>query len=422
MPLPESTDIVLEAWRNALGDALATERSSWQRERALIEAQAAQAMAELRTRMVERERAFEAEMQQKLADVIDMAHERLALVRNGTSVVGPVGERGERGLQGPAGPRGPQGERGHGVEGKEGREGKVGPQGIKGERGEVGPQGHPGPQGQKGQDGTNGRDGLSLIGPQGPPGEPGKPGERGFRGEPGIRGERGERGPAGAKGDLGPIGEVGATGSPGEQGPRGMIGPPGAPGPQGPQGDKGEPGTKGERGADGAPGKLPRVKLWQPDVVFYDGMVVTHERGAYQAQKDTSQRPGMGEDWICIAAGGADAQSPFVRGTFDPATKYRGLDIVAVNGASFIARHDDPGECPGAGWQLLAKQGQRGIAGEKGERGERGLPGEPGKPIVLKGWTIDRKNYVAIPLMSDGSRGPTLELRDLFEQFQSDTG
>ena len=65
---------------------------------------------------------------------------------------------------------------------------------------------------------------------------------------------------------------------------------------------------------------------------------------------------------------------------------------------------------------------QRGIAGEKGERGERGTQGESGKPIVLKGWTIDREKFVAVPLMSDGSRGPALELRGLFEQFQHDVG
>jgi hypothetical protein len=48
------------------------------------------------------------------------------------------------------------------------------------------------------------------------------------------------------------------------------------------------------------------------------------------------------------------------------------------------------------------------------------LPGEPGKSIYLKGWTIDREKFLAIPLMSDGSRGPTLELHGLFEQFQND--
>jgi len=48
-----------------------------------------------------------------------------------------------------------------------------------------------------------------------------------------------------------------------------------------------------------------------------------------------------------------------IRGTYDSQAKYSANDIVACNGASFIARHDDPGICPGAGWQLIAAQGKR---------------------------------------------------------------
>jgi hypothetical protein len=58
-----------------------------------------------------------------------------------------------------------------------------------------------------------------------------------------------------------------------------------------------------------------------------------------------------------------------VCGTFDAHEHYRMLDTVALNGASFIAKHDNPGPCPGEGWQLLAQKGQRGVAGDKGERG-----------------------------------------------------
>jgi hypothetical protein len=417
MPLPESPDILLDAWREALGDALARERATWQRERALIEAQAAQSIAELHTRVIELERKLENLMQQKLFDVMTMVQDRLAQVRdgapgrNGESIVGPVGERGEIGLQGPPGPQGPQGERGYGSEGKVGPQGPQGAKGdsVKGERGEAGPQGFQGPQGQKGADG---RDGLSIIGPEGPSGARGVPGERGERGEPGRRGEPGERGVQGSQGEPGPKGDPGES----------IVGPAGIRGLPGPDGARGERGERGERGIDGIPGKLPRVKAWQPDIVFYDGNVVCHERATYQALKDTSQRPGASEDWICIAAGGLDAETPQVRGTYDSAMKYRGLDIVVSNGGSFIARHDNPGSCPGEGWQMIARQGQRGVAGEKGERGERGAQGEPGKAVTLKGWIIDRQNFVAIPLMSDGSRGAMLELRGLFEQFQNDIG
>ena len=76
-------------------------------------------------------------------------------------------------------------------------------------------------------------------------------------------------------------------------------------------------------------------------------------------------------DWLCLATAGRDGSSVNIRGTFDANADYRRLDVVALNGGSFIALKDAPGSCPGSGWQLIASQGKRGAAGE---RGERGLP------------------------------------------------
>lgn len=45
--------------------------------------------------------------------------------------------------------------------------------------------------------------------------------------------------------------------------------------------------------------------------------------------------------------------------------------------------------------------------------------GEPGQTIIS--WQIDRESYRASPLMSDGTVGPMLELRELFVQFQLET-
>jgi len=106
-----------------------------------------------------------------------------------------------------------------------------------------------------------------------------------------------------------------------------------------------------------------------------------------------------------------------VRGTFDESVSYRRLDVAALNGGSFIALKDAPGPCPGSGWQLLASQGKRGVAGARGERGPTGLSG-----ATIRDWKIDRARYVATPVMSDGSEGPPLELRELFEQFLADAG
>jgi hypothetical protein len=53
-------------------------------------------------------------------------------------------------------------------------------------------------------------------------------------------------------------------------------------------------------------------------------------------------------------------RSMAVRGTWAAGERYQALNVVALNGASFVARRDDPGPCPGEGWQLIASQGKRG--------------------------------------------------------------
>ena len=183
---------------------------------------------------------------------------------------------------------------------------------------------------------------------------------------------------------------------------------------------RGPPGPAGPRGEEGPPGKLPIVKLWTPETVYYAGDVVAYDGGTFQARRDTGQPPSHA-DWMCLATAGRDGKSITVRGTFDESVNYRRLDIVALNGGSFIALKDAPGPCPGPGWQLIASQGKRGAAGEKGTRGERGPQGDPGlSGATISGWKIDRTRYLATPLMSNGGEGPPLELRELFEQFLTD--
>src|SRR5215813_9728440 len=184
-------------------------------------------------------------------------------------------------------------------------------------------------------------------------------------------------------------------------------------------GATGPPGPSGPRGEQGPPGKLPLVKLWTPETVFYAGDVVAYDGGTYQAKRDTGQPPSHA-DWVCLATAGRDGNSITVRGTFGATAEYRRLDVVAFNGGSFIALKDAPGPCPGSGWQLLTSPGKRGVAGEKGERGPQGSPGLSG--ATIRDWKIDRARYVATPVMSDGREGPPLELRGLFEQFLADAG
>jgi hypothetical protein len=47
------------------------------------------------------------------------------------------------------------------------------------------------------------------------------------------------------------------------------------------------------------------------------------------------------------------------------------------------------------------------------------LQGIPGVPVVIQMWRLDRANYIAVPVLSDGREGPPLELRPLFEQFHN---
>ena len=86
-----------------------------------------------------------------------------------------------------------------------------------------------------------------------------------------------------------------------------------------------------------------------------------------------------------------------------------------INGSSFVALKDTPGPCPGSDWHLLASRGSRGSRGFKGERGFIGPRGE--RAPIIKSWQIDRATYSATPILADGSAGPALELRALFEQF-----
>ena len=178
-----------------------------------------------------------------------------------------------------------------------------------------------------------------------------------------------------------------------------------------------QPGPQGPPGKDG---KLPVVKIFQNDTVYYTGDVVICDGSTYQALRDTGQNVNHA-DWICLARAGHDALTPTIRGTFGTSGKYKKLDIVALDGAALIARRDNPGSCPGDGWQLLSRQGRPGRPGERGERGprgERGEKGESGATVIW--WQLDPERYRISPLMSDGKVGPMLELRPLFERYHEE--
>jgi hypothetical protein len=178
------------------------------------------------------------------------------------------------------------------------------------------------------------------------------------------------------------------------------------------------PALRGPAGPVGPTGKLPIAKEWTRETVFYEGSVVTYDGGSYQALRDTGEAPGNEAHWRCLAASGREAKSIRHRGTFKEDSEYAAFDAVALNGGTFFALHDKPGACPGPGWRLLAAPGKRGVAGERGPQGDRGPSGPPGKDAAtVARWDIDRAAYTVTPVMSDGTTGPPLNLRGLFEQF-----
>jgi hypothetical protein len=165
----------------------------------------------------------------------------------------------------------------------------------------------------------------------------------------------------------------------------------------------GKEGPRGERGEKGEPGELPIVRAWMEDEISYAGDIVSCDGGTWQARKDTSKRPPHA-DWKPLALPGRDATSPTIRGTYGEDETYRHLDIVALNGSSFVARHDQPGPCPGEGWQLIASAGRVGKPGIRGEKGDKGERGEVGPRIV--GCEINRASYALTRSLAGVSQAP----------------
>lgn len=147
------------------------------------------------------------------------------------------------------------------------------------------------------------------------------------------------------------------------------------------------------------PGVFPVLLAWT-DAVHYAGDIVTHGGSMWQAQRDTGREPPHG-DWECIVAKGDRGEpgpSIIHRGTWSPDVgDYRALDTVALGGSSFLAVRDDPGQCPGDGWRLLAS---RGATGKPGVKGDQGRPGKDAHALVAA--DIDDEGKVRLT-SADGS-------------------
>jgi hypothetical protein len=158
----------------------------------------------------------------------------------------------------------------------------------------------------------------------------------------------------------------------------------------------------------------PRVHAYVEGEVRYQGQLVTHEGSTYQALCDTGRAPPDEGHWICVAAGGLDGLSFRVRGTYQPGEAYSRLDVVALNGGSFVARRNHANACPGDDWQSLCFQGKKGPVGPQGDRGERGSPGPS-----IKGCELEAERYTLILNQSDGT-SVRINLRPFFEAYHAE--
>ena len=154
------------------------------------------------------------------------------------------------------------------------------------------------------------------------------------------------------------------------------------------------------------------------DVVgWVRGDVVTHMGSTYQVLCDTARAPPH-KDWACIATAGRDGRdgvegrSVRVRGTYKAGENYAALDLVALNGGSFIARRDKA--------TALAKAGRRNRRPARRARPASAVSAARwanARRISSAGTSIDRDNYTVAALLSDQTRSEPLNLRGLFEQY-----
>jgi hypothetical protein len=104
-----------------------------------------------------------------------------------------------------------------------------------------------------------------------------------------------------------------------------------------------------------------------------------------------------------------------VRGTHNDTELYLANDIVALNGSSFVALKDRPGDCPGDGWQLLASAGKRGPRGERGPIGPRGAEAPRWRSVMY-----DAGKNAFVVRLSDGSIGAVISVDCVFAGIDVD--
>jgi hypothetical protein len=175
-----------------------------------------------------------------------------------------------------------------------------------------------------------------------------------------------------------------------------------------------------ERGKQPQP--LPVVRQWVVHTAALQGELFAFHGAMWQAKMNTGQEPQDGH-WVCVSAPGRDGEagrSLRTRGLYRQGGTYKELDLVVCNGSSFVAKRDNPGDCPGEDWQISA------LVGKRGEAGDRGLPGPKAdvaaieRAMRISAWTAG-DDYVVTPTHANGLAGATLNLRPYFEKYFNET-
>jgi len=129
---------------------------------------------------------------------------------------------------------------------------------------------------------------------------------------------------------------------------------------------------------------------------------VAAKLAAVRDGKDGEAGP-PGADSAVPGPPGADGRSFNGRRTYSDAETYGALDVVSLDGSSFFALRDDPGPCPGDGWQMMSPRGRAGQPGPRGEKGDSGSAGPAGPPGPgVKSLAIDEDGVLTLTL-DDGN-------------------
>jgi collagen triple helix repeat protein len=239
---------------------------------------------------------------------------------------------------------------------------------------------------------------LAAGGAAGMTGPTGPAGAQGPSGADGAAGPQGAPGPTGADGPTGPQGAQGSTGTTGAQGPTGTTGAEGPTGAQGLTGATGAQGPTGDIGPTGPPAPVFTFQgAWNDSATYNQSDVVAHDGAAWIANTtNTNEEPGVSPDWDLLAAKGdtGPTGAQGVDGSTGPA---------GAQGATGATGDTGP-QGPDGSIGPQGPTGDTGPQGPAGDTGPQGATGDTGPGLTFQGSWNDTSTYDADDVVQhDGS-------------------